>query len=203
MRDLWHKILMYLTIKIIVMDKMKDLKTLLRHDVQMLHSVEEQIIEAMPAMIAAAENPALKHALEQHLKVTQQQAERIDQVRKLLGADEDSVENYTGILSGIMGGGAKCKGMEGIIEEGQKIMAENLSPEVRDAAIIGGSQKIEHFEIASYGTARAFAEQLGLTEVSQLLQQTLDEEYKADEVLTNLALSSVNQQAEVSADSMA
>lgn len=180
------------------MDKMTDLKALLKHDVQMLHSAEEQIIEAMPAMIAAAENPPLKRALEEHLKVTENQRQRIDQVRQMLGANEDSVENYTGVLSNLFGGGAKCKGMEGIIDDGQKVMAENLSSEVRDAAIIAGSQKIEHFEIASYGTARTYAQQLGLTEVAQLLQQTLDEEYKADEILTTLAVSGVNQQAEVS-----
>ena len=75
-------------------------------------------------------------------------------------------------------------------------MAENLSPEVLDAAIIAGSQKIEHYEIACYGTARTYAQQLGLTQVAQLLQQTLDEEYKADELLTQLAVSSVNLQAE-------
>jgi ferritin-like metal-binding protein YciE len=180
------------------MDKMKDLRALLKHDVQLLHSVEEQIIEAMPAMIAKAENPSLKRALEEHLRVTENQRERIDRVRQMLGANEDSVENYTGILSNLMGGGDKCKGMEGLIDEGQKVMAENLSQEVMDAAIIAGSQKIEHYEIACYGTARTYAQQLGLTEVAQLLQQTLDEEYRADELLTQLAVSSVNLQAETS-----
>lgn len=178
------------------MDKMNDLKELLRHDVQLLHSAEEQIIAAMPAMIAKAGNPALKQALEEHLRVTERQRERIDQVRQLLGANEESVENYTGLLSRLMGGGDKCKGIEGLIQEGQKVMAENMSQEVLDAAIIGGSQKIEHYEIACYGTARTYAQQLGLTEVAQLLQQTLDEEYKADEMLTTLAVSGVNQTAE-------
>jgi ferritin-like metal-binding protein YciE len=179
------------------MEKMNDLKELLRHDVQLLYSAEEQIIEAMPAMIAKAHNPALKQALEQHLRVTETQRERLDQVRQRLGADEDSVDDYSGILSRLMGGGGdKCKAMEGVIKEGSKVMAENLSPEVMDAAIIGGSQKIEHLEIASYGTARTYAQQLGLTEVAQLLQQTLDEEYRADELLTTLAVSGINQRAE-------
>lgn len=179
------------------MDKMTDLKALLRHCVQELYSVEEQIIEAMPAMIAKAKNPSLKQALEQHLRVTENQRERIDQVRQMLGADEESVTNYTGILSNLFGGGSKCKGMEGLIDEGQEIMAENLSDEVMDAAIIGGSQKIEHYEIAAYGTARTYAEELGLTQVAQLLQQTLDEEYRADELLTTLAVSGINERAEV------
>jgi ferritin-like metal-binding protein YciE len=181
------------------MDKMKDLKALLKHDVQLLHSVEEQIIAALPAMIAKAENVALKQALEEHLRVTQNQLVRVDRVRQMLGANEESVEKYTGILSRLMGGGDKCKGIEGLIEEGQKVMAENLSPEVMDAAIIGGNQKIEHYEIACYGTARTYAQQLGLTEVAQLLQETLDEEYKADEILTTLAVTGINQTAEAGA----
>lgn len=178
------------------MEKMNDLKALLRHCVQELYSVEEQIIEAMPAMIAKAENPSLKQALEQHLRITENQRERIDQVRQMLGADEESVTKYSGILSNLFGAGSKCKGMEGLIDEGQKIMSENLSPEVMDAAIIGGNQKIEHYEIAAYGTARTYAQELGLTQVAQLLQQTLDEEYRADEMLTTLAVSGINQNAE-------
>jgi ferritin-like metal-binding protein YciE len=181
------------------MEQMNDLKALLRHCVQELYSVEEQIIEAMPAMIAAASNPSLKQALEQHLKVTENQRERIDRVRTMLGADEESVTKYTGILSNLFGGGSKCKGMEGIIDEGQKVMAENLSSEVRDAAIIAGSQKIEHYEIAAYGTARTYAQQLGQTEIAQLLEQTLEEEKRADQLLTTLAVSGVNQGAEMSA----
>lgn len=184
------------------MDKMNDLKALLRHCVQELYSAEEQIIEAMPAMIAKAESTLLKQALEQHLKVTKNHRERIDQVRRMLGANEESVTNYSGILSNLFGAGSKCKGMEGLIDEGQKIMAENLSAEVMDAAIIGGSQKIEHYEIAAYGTARSFAQELGLTQVALLLQQTLDEEYRADEILTNLAVGSINQRAESCAGSM-
>jgi ferritin-like metal-binding protein YciE len=178
------------------MEKMNDLKALLRHDVQMLHSAEEQLVEAMPAMVARATSPALKQALQQHLMVTENHLRRIDQVRTMLGADESSVAKYSGVLAQIMGG-VKCKGMDGLIDEGEKIMAENLDNDVMDAAIIGGNQKIEHFEIASYGTARSYAEQLGLMEVAALLQQTLDEEYQADKILTSLAVNSVNVQAEV------
>lgn len=178
------------------MEKMNDLKALLRHCVQELYSAEEQIIEAMPAMIAKAENSSVKQALEQHLRVTEQQRERIDQVRQMMGADEESVTKYSGILSNLFGAGSKCKGMEGLIDEGQKIMAENLSADVMDAAIIAGNQKIEHYEIAAYGTARTYAQHLGLTQVAQLLQQTLDEEKRADEILTTLAVSGVNQNAE-------
>jgi ferritin-like metal-binding protein YciE len=179
------------------MEQMNDLRELLKHDVQLLLSAEEQIIAAMPAMIAAAHNPQLKQALEEHLSITEMQRERLNQVREMLGANEDSVDDHAGLLSRLMGKSTKCQAMEGVITEGQKIIAEDMSPEVRDAAIIGGNQKIEHLEIASYGTARTFAEQLGLSEVAQLLQQTLDEEYRADEMLTTLAVSGVNQRAEV------
>jgi ferritin-like metal-binding protein YciE len=179
------------------MEKMNDLRALLKHDVQMLHSAEEQLVAAMPAMIARATNPALKQALEQHLSISREHVRRIDQVRLMLGADEESVTKYTGVLAKIMGG-TKCEGMDGLIDEGEKIMAENLEDEVMDAAIIGCCQKIEHFEIASYGTARTYAEQLGRNDVAQLLQQTLDEEYQADQILTTLAVNSVNLQAEMS-----
>jgi ferritin-like metal-binding protein YciE len=150
----------------------------------------------MPAMIAAATNPSLKQALEEHLRVTQAQQERLERVSSMIGSNEDSVENYTGILSNLFGSATTCKAMEGIIDENQKVMAEDLSSEVRDAAIIAGNQKVEHLEIASYGTARTYAQELGLTEVAQLLQQTLDEEYYADEMLTKLAVGGINQKAE-------
>lgn len=176
------------------MDKMNDLKALLKHDVQMLVSVEDQIIEALPAMIARASNQQLKKALDEHLNITKRQRQRLDQVNQLLKASEEDVTRYSGVLANLMGG-TKCKGMDGIIDEGQKLMAENISDEVMDAAIIGACQKVEHFEIASYGTARTYAQELGLTQVAQLLQQTLDEEYMADQELTGLAEQRINQQA--------
>lgn len=178
------------------MEQMNDLRELLKHDVQMLRDVEKQIIAAMPAMIAKAQSPELKNALQQHLTVTERQLERIDRVREMIGANEDSVTDHAGLLSRLMGKSTTCQGIKGIIEDGSKVMAEDISPNVMDAAIIGGSQKIEHFEIACYGTARTFAQQLGLTEVASLLQQTLDEEYMADQMLTSLAESRVNQNAE-------
>src|ERR1700712_4852365 len=165
------------------MEKMNDLQALLKHNVIMLQSSEAQIVEALPAMIARATNAELKQALQEHLQVTETHARRLEQVREMLGADDGSVKKYTGVLAGIMGA-TKCKATAGLIEEGEKMMAENLENGVMDAAIIGCGQKIEHFEIASYGTVRAYAEQLGLSDVAQLLEQTLDEEYEADEALT-------------------
>jgi ferritin-like metal-binding protein YciE len=179
------------------MEKMNDLRELLKHDVIKLESAETQVAAAMPAMIARVQNPMLKQALEEHLVVSQRQLERLERVQQMLGADNDDVTDRSGFLSKLMGGGIKCKATEGLIDEGQKIMAEEMSPEVMDAAIIGAAQKIEHLEIASYGTARTYAEQLGLTDVAQLLQQTLLEEHDADDRLTALAVSDVNIRAEV------
>jgi ferritin-like metal-binding protein YciE len=113
----------------------------------------------------------------------------------LLGANNDN-DNSGSIFAGLFGAGIKCQGMEGILKEGTKTMAIDMSPDVMDAAIICGSQKVEHYEICGYGTAKAYAEELGLIDVAQLLQQTLMEEYDADDRLTALAIGSVNRKAE-------
>jgi ferritin-like metal-binding protein YciE len=176
------------------MDSMNDLRDLLRFDIRQLSSIEEQIIAALPAMIDQASNPQLKQALEEHLRLTEIQRDRLDRVKQHLGVGED--DNDDGIFASLLGSGMKNKGMAGLIDDGERILALDMNPAVKDAAIIGCSQKIEHVEIAAYGTARTFAEQLGLIEVAQLLQQTLLEEHEADDRLTALATSSVNQQAE-------
>lgn len=182
------------------MEKMRDLRDLLTHEVADLYSAEQQIIEAMPQMIEKANNPQLRQALEQHLQVTRNQLDRLTQVQSILGNKEQN-NSDGGLLDNLFGSGVKCKGMEGLIDEGQKVLAENMSPEVKDAAIIACSQKIEHYEICGYGTARAYARQLGLTEAERLLEQTLDEEHQADELLTSMALNSVNLMAETSGGS--
>ena len=178
------------------MDNMNHLRDLLMFDIQHLYSAEVQIIEAMPAMIAKASNSELKMALEQHLRVTVQQRERLDRVKQMLGVTDEDNSSGLGIFSGLFNAGTKSQGMDGLITDGQKIMAIDMAPAVMDAAIIGCSQKIEHFEICGYGTARTYAEQLGLIDVAQLLQQTLMEEHDADDRLTALAVSRINQQAE-------
>jgi ferritin-like metal-binding protein YciE len=181
------------SLKCFFMDNMNDLRDLLRFDVQHLISIEEQIIDALPAMINKAHNPQLKQALEQHLRVTETQRDRLDQVQRQLGQDAD-YDN--GIFAGLFSSGTKNKGMDGLIDDGEKILALDMNPNVKDAAIIGCAQKIEHVEIAAYGTARTFAEQLGLMDVAQLLQQTLLEEHDADDLLTSLAVGDVNERAE-------
>lgn len=183
------------------MEKMINLRDLLMHEVQDLTSAEEQIIEALPAMIKKANNGTLKKSLQDHLEVTEMQLQRLDQVKQLLenenGGEESNGKERKGFLGGLFGGGAhKCKGMEGLIKEGEKVMGEDMSPEVLDAAIIACAQKIEHYEICGYGTARAYARELNLGEVAELLEETLNEEYEADDLLTDLAVGKLNQQAE-------
>jgi ferritin-like metal-binding protein YciE len=178
------------------MEKMKDLRDLLQHEVMDLYSAEEQIIAAMPKMIGKAKNPQLRQALEEHLKVTERQKARLDQVKKILQGGEEKEPKKKGILGLFGGGEQKCKGMQGLIEEGEKVMGEKMRPEVLDAAIIACAQKIEHYEICGYGTARAFARELNLGQVAELLEETLDEEYEADDLLTDLAVGHINEEAE-------
>ncbi|HJW16913.1 MAG TPA: ferritin-like domain-containing protein [Flavisolibacter sp.] len=177
------------------MDKMKDLLDLLKHEVQDLYSVEEQIIAAMPLMIEKANNRELKKALQTHLKVTQKQLSRLEQVQNMMGIEQDNDEKK-GLFSRLFKTKQVCKGMQGIIEEGNKVMKEDMNADVLDAAIIASAQKIEHYEICGYGTARTYARELGLNEVCQLLEATLNEEYEADDLLTKLAVTRINKEAE-------
>ena len=174
------------------MENMNQLRDLLKHEIKDLYSAEEQIIEALPKMIGKANNKQLKKALQQHLQVTEKQKDRLEQVLEQFG--EEGEEESRGIL-GIFKSGEKCAAMEGIITEGEKLMKEDMSPEVSDAAIIAAAQKVEHYEISSYGTARTYAQELNLKKVEGLLKQTLEEEYEADDLLTELAESRINERA--------
>ncbi|HYG37688.1 MAG TPA: ferritin-like domain-containing protein [Cytophagales bacterium] len=161
--------------------ELKSLKDLLIHTLQDVYSAEKQIIKALPKMIKATSNEELKKAFETHLKETEKQKERLEQVFDQIGARP---------------GRMKCKAMEGLVEEGKELMEEDIDADVLDAGLIAAAQKIEHYEIATYGTARVYAEQLGEEAVTDLLSQTLEEERKTDELLTDLAMSSVNLEAE-------
>lgn len=190
--------------KNLFMETMINLNDLLKHEILDLYSAEEQIIEAMPAMIDKAKNPELKRALREHLKITEEQKKRLDQIKQTLGEGDDSGEENKGFFSRLFGGGSgeKCKGMEGLITEGEKfINSDDISDEALDAAIIASAQKIEHYEICGYGTAREFAKQLEMTEVYNKLTTTLNEEYTSDNLLTRLARKEVNDDAE-NADEM-
>jgi len=185
------------------MEKLKDLRALLVHEVMDVYSAEEQILKALPMMIEKASNAKLKASLKDHLKVTRTQKQRLDKVQELLKVSEEQKgKGKKGGLFGLFGGGQKCKGMEGIITEGNSIMKEDIDPEVLDAAIIASCQKVEHYEICAYGTLKAYANELGLAQVVKLLDETLAEEYEADVLLTELAVfGGLNQKAEVSGPS--
>ena len=168
------------------MEPLVNLRDLLQHEIEDLYSAEEQIIDALPKMVDNATNNELKKALNEHLRVTKEQKKRLDKVKSLMKIDEEKKGFFDRVF-----GGSKCKGTEGLITEGEKMMGEDMEASVKDAAIIAAAQKIEHYEISGYGTARAFARELGLREVATLLETTLNEEYKSDDMLTALALRKV------------
>jgi ferritin-like metal-binding protein YciE len=147
----------------------QDLLTLELKD---LYSAESQMVKNLPKMADHAESESLKEAFEEHEKQTKNQIERLKEIAKILEVDIE---------------GHECKGMKGLIEEGEEIMKHEMDPEIKDAALIGAAQKAEHYEIAGYGTARALAEQEGLTDIAKKLQKTLDEEGEADKKLTKIA----------------
>jgi ferritin-like metal-binding protein YciE len=174
------------------------LEELLKHELKDLYSAEAQIIEALPEMIDTAKNPDLKKALKDHLSVTKAQKERLNKIQELLG-EEKQAPAKKGFFANLFKsdeGEEHCKAMAGLVKEGNALLQENMDAEVMDAAIIAAAQKIEHYEIASYGTARAYALQLQLNDVAKLLEQTLNEEYAADDLLTKLALGEVNLNAD-------
>jgi ferritin-like metal-binding protein YciE len=159
---------------------MDTLRALLAHELQDLYSAEQQLVEALPKMEEGATDPDLKQAFRDHFKQTRNHVDRLD--------------NAFGAL-GISASGEVCKGMKGLIEEGSKMLKEKGDGSVRDAGIISAAQRIEHYEIAGYGSARTFAQKLGENGVAELLQKTLDEEGETDERLTQLAKSKINAEA--------
>ena len=156
------------------------LEELLVDELKDLYSAENQIIKALPKMAKASSSPELRRAFERHLEETKRQVERLNQIGEALDTKLT---------------GKKCKGMEGLIEEGKEIMAEDLDENAIDAGLIGAAQKVEHYEIAAYGTARTHAEMLGYTKAAKLLQQTLDEEGATDKALSALAERVINVEA--------
>ncbi|MDD5198613.1 MAG: ferritin-like domain-containing protein [Terrimicrobiaceae bacterium] len=162
--------------------KINTLRDALVHDLQDLYSAENQLTKALPKMAKASTHEELSTAFEEHLGETRGHVERLEKALKLLDATT---------------GREKCKAMEGLIEEGKKVIGEDATDAVRDALIISIAQKVEHYEIAGYGTARTFAELLGEKNVAELLQDTLDEEIQADDKLTAIAEGVVNNEAEM------
>jgi ferritin-like metal-binding protein YciE len=161
--------------------EMESLKELYVDELKDLYSAEKQLVKALPKMAKNASNPELKEAFTNHLQETEGHVERLEQIFEMLGE---------------RAGGKKCKGMEGLIEEAKELLEEDATEEVLDAGLISKAQHVEHYEIAGYGTVRTYARLLGLDDQAELLQETLDEEGKTDELLTQLAESSVNLEAE-------
>jgi ferritin-like metal-binding protein YciE len=139
-----------------------------------LYSAENQLLKALPKMAKAASSPELKEAFEEHLEQTRNQVDRLDQVMEMTGAT---------------GKGKKCMGMQGLIEEGEETlgMKKQAAPAALDAAMIANAQRIEHYEIAAYGTVANYAKQLGLRDAMELLRETLDEEEQTDKRLTQIS----------------
>lgn len=161
--------------------KLNNLKDLLIHELKDIYNAEHQITKALPKMIKASASDKLKRAFEDHLKVTEKQIERLDKVFDLMGEKAK---------------GEKCPAMEGIIKEAESMMSEKADASVMDAALIASAQRVEHYEIAAYGTVCTYAKQLGMQDVEKLLGMTLDEEKSTDQQLTMIAEEAVNLKAQ-------
>src|SRR5256885_7951204 len=151
--------------------KLDSLRTLWIEEMRDLYNAENQLLKALPKMAKKASNPELKEAFEQHLEETRTHVERLDEIFQRLGKKPT---------------GKTCQGMKGLIEEGSEMMSEDGIDSVIDAGIISAAQRVEHYEMAGYGTVRTFASILGEDEAEDLLQETLDEEGAADEKLTEI-----------------
>ena len=160
------------------LDTLKDLYV---HELKDLFSAEQQLVKALPKMAKAASNKELAAGFQEHLEQTKGHAQRLEQIL--------SSHNATTR-------GAKCKGMEGIVAEGAEMIEEEADAEIKDAGLIAAAQRVEHYEMAGYGTARTYAELLGDKEGAQLLALTLEEERHTDQKLSALAKSTVNAAAD-------
>jgi ferritin-like metal-binding protein YciE len=157
--------------------KLETLRDLYIHELKDLYSAEKQLVKALPKVAKAATHPDLKAGVLTHLEETKEHVNRLEKILADLGTSPR---------------GPKCKGMEGLIAEGDGLIEDEPDEEVLDAGLICGAQRIEHYEIAGYGCARAFAELLGEEEAMELLKMTLEEERATDEKLTKLAVSAIN-----------
>ena len=161
--------------------ELETLKDLYIHELKDLHNAEKQLTKALPKMAKAASNQQLAKGFKEHLEQTEEHVNRLERILKTL---DQSTR------------GRKCKGMEGLIEEGSEMIEEDAEDEVRDAGLIAAAQRVEHYEIAGYGCVRTYAELLGDSKGAELLQQTLDEEGATDKKLTELAKTLINIKAQ-------
>ena len=165
--------------------KITTLDELLHDELKDLYSAETQLIKALPKMAKAAESNDLRAAFEKHLEQTRVHAQRVEEICNDLK---------------VKPAGKTCAGMEGAIREGEEVLQNDMESEPKQAALIGAAQRVEHYEIAAYGTARAHARQLGYLKAVELLSQTLEEEKETDRKLTHLAENRVNVKAAMSSE---
>jgi ferritin-like metal-binding protein YciE len=156
---------------------LESLQKLYVHELKDLYSAETQLVEALPKMVEASRDAELRTAFEEHLAETKEQVRRLEQIFASLDFEP---------------GGHRCKGMEGLIKEGNDVLGNDIDEKVVDAALIAAAQRVEHYEMAGYGTARAYAEKLGEYAAADLLQTSLNEESLTDQKLTRLAERSIN-----------
>lgn len=164
--------------------QLQTLQDLFEHELADLHDAETQLVTALPKMAQAASNDELREAFEHHLDETRDHIRRLEDIRAQIGSSLSE----------------ECDGMRGLIKEGDEVVTGGGDPAVKDAALISAAQRVEHYEIAAYGTARTLADELDLDDAQDLLDQTLDEESNADKLLTKIATggmfkAGINQQA--------
>lgn len=159
---------------------MKNLQELFVEQLKDVYSAEKQLTKALPKMAKAAHSPDLRSAFEEHLAVTEEHVARLETIFEELEEKP---------------GRKKCAAMEGLIKEGAELIEEKPAPEVLDAGLIAAAQRVEHYEIAAYGTLKAFAQTLGHAKAQELVESTLQEEEEADSLLSRLAESGINEQA--------
>lgn len=160
--------------------KLSTLQDLYLEELKDIFDAENQLVKALPQMVKAATSDELRNAFEDHLEQTREQITRLEQIFENLGESPK---------------GKKCKGMAGLIEEAKELIKEDIEPDVLDAGLIAAAQRVEHYEIAVYGCLATYANLMGNEEDAELLQQTLDEEKETDELLTEIAESSINVEA--------
>jgi ferritin-like metal-binding protein YciE len=156
------------------------LQSLFENELKDIYNGEKQLVEALPRIAKGASSPELADAITKHLKETEGHVDRLEQILRSLDMPIR---------------GKRCKGMEGLLEEGKEMLQEDGQDPVRDAALISAAQRVEHYEIAAYGCLRTYAQLLGHTEAAELLEQTLKEEEAADKKLNQLAEGGINQAA--------
>lgn len=161
-------------------DKMITLEDLFQHELKDLYSAEKQLIEALPKMAKKASNASLKAAFEKHLTETKNQKQKLESIFSSMGID---------------GNGETCYAMKGLVKEGEDLMSHKADADVMDAGLIACAQRVEHYEIAGYGTARQYAQQLGHTQVMNTLSEILEEEKDTNEVLNDMAIQRINEKA--------